>query len=645
MRRLRSLAAAARLNHARSVHTTDAAAILTAAAAFAAVLGWRQFAWALLPGAAVFWLGPAALEPLVGQRRQRSIAARADIGSQGARGAGNRASQLLLLHRVAVHGTHALGVGWFVGRAMWVAGAIPALAVLVVATAVYEVPRLVLPLVFGRRVRPGTCAINHVLLQRSDVVGDLVMATPCIGSIKTATPGCRVSVLCRESTSGLLRGHPQLEAVIVDPTVTGLRQAEGWQGSAIGALAGRLRHRGIDAAVSLWDRPSSVYPLAAVLARIPVRGGNLCAPGGWLLNAGARAPNGGTRHEVEQNLVRVRALGFEARANPRLSIALTDDSVERARLMLAGCNVGAGEFLVALSPATSGTNRRLEPAAYAQFAERARRSHGARTLLLGGAGDCDLTAAIMAKAPAGTIDFAGRTSVGLLAAIIARCRVHVGCDSGPAHVAAALGVPGVVISPARSQKPLQWGPWMAPHRIVRKRPACRLPCFPSACGEDSCVRAITAEDVWEAFNRVAAGDVVVEPLAGRRYWAALSLGVLVHAPDDSRTEEVMGTLALFRRAGFIELMVACRTGSALDEAARAEGFETREADTATIFAAIVEFGGGVVYDFATSETRAVRRARWLATRMGNATSRVVTSAVPQGPDALTDTVAAAARCL
>jgi ADP-heptose:LPS heptosyltransferase len=643
MPHLRQLAAAAWLNHARSIHTTDVAAILTAAVGFIAVLGWREFAWALLPGGAMFWLGPAALEPLVGPRRLGRYAARADIRPPARGRAATRPSQLLLLHRVAVHGTHALGVVWFVGRAMWVAGAIPPLAVLAVAAAVFEVPRLLLPLVFGRQLRPGTRVINHVLLQRSDVIGDLVMATPCIRSIQAASPGCRVSVLCRASTSELLRGHPRLEAVIVDPTVTGQRQAEGWHASALGALVGRLRHRGIDAVVSLWDRPSSVYPLAAMLARIPVRGGNLRACGGWLLNAGARPSEGGIRHEVEQDLFRVRALGFDAEADPRLSIALTGDNVERARLMLTERDIGADEFLVGLSPATSGTNRRLEPATYARFAQRVRRSHGARTLLLGGERDRALTAAIMAEAPAGTVDLAGQTSVGLLAAIIARCRVHVGCDSGPAHVAAALGVPGVVVSPARSQKPLQWGPWMASHRIVRKRPACRVPCFPSACREDSCVRAITADDVWEAFNRVAAGDAVVEPLAGRRYWAALSLAVLVHAPDDGRRAEVMSTLALLRRAGFIEFIVACRPGGVLDEEARAEGFETRVADAASFFAAIVEFGGGVVYDFATSETRQLRLARWVAAAMGSRTRRVAAGPVPNDAAALTDTLLEAAR--
>ena len=182
---------------------------------------------------------------------------------------------------------------------------------------------------------------------------------------------------------------------------------------------------------------------------------------------------------------------------------------------------------------------------------------------------------------------------------------------------------------------------MAPHRIVRKRPACRLPCHPSACRDDSCVRAIGVDDVCEAFEQVAAGDAVVEPRDGRRYWAALSLAVLVHAPDDGPRAEVMRALALLRRAGFMEFVLACRPGGALEEQARAEGFETRSVDARTIFAAIVEFGGGVVYDFAASETRNVRAARWLAAKLGNPTRRVAVEQVPNDPGALADTILAA----
>jgi hypothetical protein len=257
--------------------------------------------------------------------------------------------------------------------------------------------------------------------------------------------------------------------------------------------------------------------------------------------------------------------------------------------------------------------------------------------LLAGTTDRDLTAAILAGSPDGTLDFAGETSVGLLAALIARCQVHVGGDSGPTHIAAALGVKSVVISPAKSQKPLRWGPWMVPHRIVRSRPGCRLQCVARTCPISLCVSAITVDDVCEAFHCVVRGDGVLEPLNGRRYWAALSLSVLVHAPFEAQADEAMATLRLLRQGGFIEIVLGCRRGSALADQAAAEGVDVRGCDTASLFDAIIELTGGVVYDFGTVPTPGLRRAMWLARRVGSETCRIGASwTIADDAGALTD---------
>jgi heptosyltransferase-2 len=620
---MRHLWKRARLNHARSAHATDAAAIVAAGIGLFALLGLPQFAFALLPGVAIYWLVPLGFDAVL----------RAPAGSI-------RPARALLLRALAMHGAHVLGIAWLLAWAGARSGVGPVIAVLVLAAAVYEVPRYLLPLAVGRPVDLAGRRLRHVLLQRSDVVGDVVMATPCIDAIKTTSPECRVSVLCRQSTSELLAGHEQLDAVILDPTATGQRQSEGWKAFAIGSLVARLRHREIDALVSLWDRPSSVYAVAALLAGIPVRSGRASYWGGWLLNAGID-PAGWALHEVDRNLQRVRALGFDSKTTPRLSIALQPGDVERARSLLAARHVDPREMLVALSPATSGTNRRLDPACCAQFVRRIHQTHGARALLLGGPADRELTGAIVAGAPPGTIDLAGETSIGLAAAVIARCRIHVGGDSGPTHIAAALGVPCVVISPAKSQKPLHWGPWMVPHRVVRKRSGCALRCAASACRETFCVSAITVDDLCEAFAAVAAGDGVIEPLAGRRYWAALSLSVLVHAPDASRDGEVMRALRLFREAGFIEYVLACGPGTRLADRARAEGHDTRAANAATLLDTFVELDGGIVHDFGAVVARDLRKAMWLARRVGVDPRRIVAAAVPATAEELTDQLLAA----
>ena len=86
-----------------------------------------------------------------------------------------------------------------------------------------------------------------------------------------------------------------------------------------------------------------------------------------------------------------------------------------------------------------------------------------------------------------------------LAAVLRRCRLFVGNDNGPMHMAAALGVP--VVGLFGPSDPAEWGPWGKGHHIIYKGLDCR-PCFHPGCsrGEESCMRLITLDEVWEAVQ-------------------------------------------------------------------------------------------------------------------------------------------------
>jgi len=96
---------------------------------------------------------------------------------------------------------------------------------------------------------------------------------------------------------------------------------------------------------------------------------------------------------------------------------------------------------------------------------------------------------------------AGRTSLAELMALVARCQLVVTNDSGPMHLAAALGVPQVAIF--GSSSPEATGPWSPAARVVRQSVACS-PCFRRRCPIDfRCMERVTVEQVLEA-----AGDLL-----------------------------------------------------------------------------------------------------------------------------------------
>lgn len=102
------------------------------------------------------------------------------------------------------------------------------------------------------------------------------------------------------------------------------------------------------------------------------------------------------------------------------------------------------------------------------------------------------------------VDMSGKLSLKQLAALTGKARLFVGVDSAPMHIAAAMGTPTVALfGPSGDQ---EWGPWMAPHRIVTSNHSCR-PCGNDGCGGgkvSDCLTAIPVEQVLDAIRGLLA---------------------------------------------------------------------------------------------------------------------------------------------
>jgi len=215
-----------------------------------------------------------------------------------------------------------------------------------------------------------------------------------------------------------------------------------------------------------------------------------------------------TAHHLHHYLHLVSTLG----ANPQPvapQIAVSDAEVEAARSKfgipndprLLGLNPGA-EY----GPAKRWPKDRFIDAA-AKIQERA----GCCSLILGGSADVQLAGEIAAalaqpaahNAPTGPINLAGRTSLRELCAVLKLCRCLLTNDSGPMHVAAALGTPVVV--PFGSTSPELTGPGLprdSRHRLLRSRAPCS-PCYRRECPIDfRCMHAIEVESVVQAALEV-----------------------------------------------------------------------------------------------------------------------------------------------
>ena len=367
---------------------------------------------------------------------------------------------------------------------------------------------------------------RRILVRGVNWLGDAVMTTPALLRLHERFPEARLTLLTPEKLRDLWPQHPAVNEVISFAA-----------GEGLFSVGRQLRERQFDLALVLPNSPRSA--LEAWLARIPQRFGYARPWRNWLLTQPigersghvtmrkrsvgairrlANSPGGGTyakaqstqpapAHQIHEYLHLVAALGANSEPlPPRLTIS-------PAEVLAAGEKFG----LAAGSPPICGLNpgaeygpaKRWPAKRFIAAALEIQKRTNCAWLILGGKNDVELAADIAAgiaqQAPRGKppVNLAGQTSLRELLAVLNHCHVLLTNDSGPMHVAAALGVPVVV--PFGSTSPELTGPGLPGdprHRCLRAKAPC-APCFQRVCPIDlRCLNGISVEHVVSAVVEI-----------------------------------------------------------------------------------------------------------------------------------------------
>ncbi|MBK7203879.1 glycosyltransferase family 9 protein [Candidatus Amarolinea dominans] len=349
---------------------------------------------------------------------------------------------------------------------------------------------------------PPTAPPQRVLLIRPDHLGDLLFTTPALQRLRQVWPNAHITALVGPWGQPILADHPALDEILTLPFPGFTRQpaTSPWAPyRLLAAEADRLRAGHFDLALILrFDHWWGAW--LAQRAHIPRRFGFAvpeCAP--FLTTA---VPYNPRRHEVEQNLALVAAASGQPEITPGpLHFSVPPAAAAWAAAWLAGRSL-ADRPLVALLPGAGAAVKLWRAESWAALAA-ALQARGLTPLLAGGAGEVALAQAINACLPEPLPSAVGETSLAQLAALLQRSALVIGLDSGPMHLAAALGVPTIhLYGPVSAAS---FGPWGDParHRVITSAWAC-VPCnrldFTDAdLPLHPCVRAITVEQVLAAL--------------------------------------------------------------------------------------------------------------------------------------------------
>ena len=286
-----------------------------------------------------------------------------------------------------------------------------------------------------------------VLIVVTRRIGDVLLATPVIRSLKEAWPDTALDVLVFEGTEGVVTANPDVRRVLTVPERPRLREHA--------SLYSKLFRR-YDLALSLvpGDRPT-LYAFAAGRRRV-----GLLLPSGkdtWkqrLLNHWVPFDDLDT-HTVRMNLALVAALGVPPLGEVAVTWSASDESQVAALL-----GEGPSSRLAVLHLYPKFNYKMWHHAGWGEVA-RWLDGRGYRIVLTGSPDPAErsYTAEIAADLPAGTLNLVGRLTLGGAGCLLSRAALFLGPDTALTHMAAALGIPTVALYGPTN--PVKWGPWPA----------------------------------------------------------------------------------------------------------------------------------------------------------------------------------------
>ena len=337
---------------------------------------------------------------------------------------------------------------------------------------------------------------KRILLIRTDRIGDVVLSTPAIKAVRDSYPDSYIAVMVKPYAKDIVEGNPYLNEVIV-------YDKDGVHNSFFATLIFGLglRRKRFDTAVIL--HPTNRSHIVAFLAGIPNRVGYEKKMAFLLTKKINDKKFLGEKHELDYTLDILKNIGVVPKDRD-LYVPVKSSSENAINIKLAREGKSGSGLLIAVHPGASCPSKRWPAERFALLIDRLKERYEFQIVVVAGPADAAEAAELKKNLKSDVINLSGKTSVGELAALFKKCRLFISNDSGPVHIASAVGTPCVVIF-GRKQRglgPKRWGPTGKSDIVLHKDVGCAV-CLAHNCKNGfKCLRAITVDDVFSAVNDV-----------------------------------------------------------------------------------------------------------------------------------------------
>ena len=339
-----------------------------------------------------------------------------------------------------------------------------------------------------------------ILIIKLSAIGDVVHSLPLLEVLRGRFPSARIDWVIEEAASGIVEGHPDLDELIVFPRKSWLNRCSRKReyinvGKETITFFRELRKREYDVVIDLQGLLKS--GVLTFFARGSRKIGLNGAREGSSLFVNEQVTFPGPEiHALDRYLFVAKHLGV---AGPVWSgkIPVYDTDKRYVDDLLIGFE--GNRALVAVNPMAKWESKLWDLERFACVADVINENLGAAVIFTGNESDRVAIDKIITGMRTKALNLAGKTNLKQLAYLYEKCTAVVSTDTGPMHMAAAMGSSVVAIFGPTS--PLRTGPYGRKHRVVRVGLPCS-PCFKKSCDHMSCMKEITVEQVYDTVKEV-----------------------------------------------------------------------------------------------------------------------------------------------
>jgi heptosyltransferase-1 len=344
----------------------------------------------------------------------------------------------------------------------------------------------------------------NILIVKLSAIGDVIHTLPALNAIRRAYPDAHITWLVEEDAAPLVKGHVALDRVIVSKRKRWLREIPGL--SCLNSMreiyrfVKQLRDTRYDLIIDFQGLLKSGILIALSRGKRKIgygRGMEHMECSYVFLNERV-PPVGMDNHALMRSMMLLDAIGIPSN-DIEYNLPVQDQDRATLENLLMQHGIGESRLLVAINPVAKWETKLWSRLKFAKLADSLVQQYEANVVFTGSGADRETVQDIVSTMEGGAANLAGETTLRTLAALYEKADFLVSTDTGPMHIAAAVGTPVVALFGPTA--PWRTGPFGPDHQIIRVGTECS-PCFKRQCSTMKCMVEISVEQVLDGVKKL-----------------------------------------------------------------------------------------------------------------------------------------------